>query len=145
MLVPKALGGAGLSTSGYARVMQEVGGLDASLAVTLGAHLSIGYQGLLLFGTEDQKKRYLPKVASGSVDDGRLRALTEPSAGSDAAAIRTHADLQPDGNYRLSRIEDLGHERRLCRPLHGFLPEPHLTTRPSSPRSPHFSSNVGLA
>jgi len=100
MLVPQTFGGVGFSASAYARVMQEIGGLDASLAVTLGAHQSIGYKGLLLFGTEDQKQRYLPRLATGEMM--AAFALTEPGAGSDAAAIRTHADLQPDGSYTLS-------------------------------------------
>src|SRR3954464_9680501 len=51
MIIPQDYGGIGLSSSAYARVMQEVAGLDASLAVTLGAHQSIGLKGLLLFGT----------------------------------------------------------------------------------------------
>src|SRR4029077_5203722 len=67
MLVPQELGGAGFSTTAYARVMQEVGALDGALAVALGPHQSIGYKGLLLFGTEDQKKRYLPRLASGEM------------------------------------------------------------------------------
>ena len=100
MLVPQALGGVGFSATAYARVMQEIGGLDASIAVTLGAHQSIGYKGLLLFGTDEQKRRYLPRLASGEML--AAFALTEPGAGSDAAAIRTHAALQPDGTYRLS-------------------------------------------
>jgi acyl-CoA dehydrogenase family protein 9 len=99
MLIPQDLGGAGFSTSAYARVMQEIGGLDGSVAVMLGAHQSIGYKGLLLFGTDDQKKRYLPRLATGEML--AAFALTEPSAGSDAAAIRTHAEVQPDGSYRL--------------------------------------------
>ena len=100
MLVPQAYGGAGMSTSAYARVMQEIGGLDASIGVTLGGHQSIGYKGLLLFGNEDQKQRYLPALASGEM----LAAfgLTEAGAGSDAAAIRTHAELLPDGSYKLN-------------------------------------------
>jgi acyl-CoA dehydrogenase family protein 9 len=100
MLVPQDLGGIGMSMTAYARVMQEVGGLDGSLAVTLGAHQSIGYKGLLLFGTDEQKARYLPKLATGEMV--AAFALTEPSAGSDAAAIRTHAELLDDGSYKLS-------------------------------------------
>ncbi|HEY1958343.1 MAG TPA: acyl-CoA dehydrogenase family protein [Polyangiaceae bacterium] len=100
LLVPQERGGIGLSASAYARVMEEIGGLDGSLAVTLGAHQSIGYKGLLLFGTDAQKEKYLPRLASGEMM--AAFALTEPSAGSDAAAIRTHAELQPDGAYKLS-------------------------------------------
>ncbi|GAC1363703.1 MAG: hypothetical protein NVSMB47_15430 [Polyangiales bacterium] len=75
--------------------MQEVAALDSSLAVTLGAHQSIGLKGILLFGTEAQKRKYLPKLATGEWT--AAFALTEPSAGSDAAAIQTRAELAPDG------------------------------------------------
>jgi acyl-CoA dehydrogenase family protein 9 len=95
MLVPTELGGVGLTNTGYARVMQEVGGLDSSIAVTLGAHQSIGMKGILLFGTDEQKKRYLPKLATG--EWVASFALTEPGAGSDAAAIQTRAEPAKDG------------------------------------------------
>ena len=61
--VPTEYDGIGLSATAYARVLQEVGGLDPALALTLGAHQSIGLKGILLFGTEDQKRRYLPKLS----------------------------------------------------------------------------------
>jgi acyl-CoA dehydrogenase family protein 9 len=93
LLVPQAYGGLGLSQTAYARVIQEVGALDSSLAVTLGAHQSIGLKGILLFGTEEQKARWLPKLATG--EHVAAFALTEPGAGSDAAAIATRAE--PDG------------------------------------------------
>src|SRR5947209_4079172 len=65
LIVPEEHGGLGLSNSGYARVMQQVASWDASIAVTLGAHSSIGFKGLLLFGNEAQKRRYLPKLEIG--------------------------------------------------------------------------------
>lgn len=99
LLIPKAYGGAGLSQTAYARIVQELAGIDTSLAVTLGAHLSLGAMGLLLFGTEAQKQRYLPKLASGEALSAF--ALTEPSAGSDASAITTSAVLDGDA-YVLS-------------------------------------------
>jgi len=95
--VPTELGGLGLSTSSYARVVQEVGGLDASIAVTLGAHQSIGLKGILLYGTPEQKQKYLPKLATG--EHVAAFALTEPSTGSDAAAIKTRAELSADGTH----------------------------------------------
>ncbi len=94
MLVPQEHGGVGLSTTGYARVMQEVAALDSSLAVMLGAHQSIGMKGILLFGTPEQKAEYLPKLATG--EHVAAFALTEPGAGSDAAAIKTRAELKGD-------------------------------------------------
>jgi acyl-CoA dehydrogenase family member 9 len=100
MIIPQEHGGIGLSASSYARVVQEVASYDASLAVTLGAHQSIGLKGILLFGTEEQRARYLPKLASG--EQIAAFALTEPSAGSDAAAIQTRAEALPDGGYMLN-------------------------------------------
>jgi acyl-CoA dehydrogenase family member 9 len=96
MIIPQEHGGIGLSASSYARVVQEVASYDASLAVTLGAHQSIGLKGILLFGTDEQKALYLPKLASG--EKIAAFALTEPSAGSDAAAIQTRAEALPDGS-----------------------------------------------
>jgi acyl-CoA dehydrogenase family protein 9 len=96
MIIPQEHGGIGLSASSYARVVQEVASYDASLAVTLGAHQSIGLKGILLFGTDEQKAQYLPKLASG--EKIAAFALTEPSAGSDAAAIQTRAEALPDGS-----------------------------------------------
>jgi acyl-CoA dehydrogenase family protein 9 len=94
MLVPQSHGGAGLSTTAYARVVQEVGGLDTSIAVTLGAHQSIGLKGLLLFGSPELKDKYLPRLATG--ESVAAFALTEPGAGSDAAAIQTRAEPRGD-------------------------------------------------
>src|SRR4029078_2010228 len=95
--VPPDMGGIGLRATAYARVVQEIGGLDASIGVTIGAHQSIGFKALLLFGTPEQKERYLPKLASGEWT--AAFALTEPSAGSDAAAIKTRAEISPDGSH----------------------------------------------
>src|SRR5204863_57007 len=89
LIVPEEHGGLGLSNSGYARVMQQVASWDASIAVTLGAHSSIGFKGLLLFGNDAQKRRYLPKLASG--ENIAAFCLTEPGSGSDAFSIKTSA------------------------------------------------------
>ncbi len=95
--IPTEYDGIGLSSTAYARVMQEVGGLDPAIAVTLGAHQSIGLKAIQLFGTPEQKRAYLPKLATGEWT--AAFALTEPSAGSDAAAIKTRAELAPDGRH----------------------------------------------
>lgn len=101
MTVPKAYGGGGLSHSAYARIIQEISGIDSSVGLTLGAHQSIGLRGLLLFGTEAQKAAYLPRLATG--EHVAAFALTEPGAGSDAAAIQTYAEPTEDGTvYRLT-------------------------------------------
>jgi alkylation response protein AidB-like acyl-CoA dehydrogenase len=100
LIIPEEYGGLGLSSTGYARVVQQTTKYDGSTALTIGAHTSIGLKGLLLFGTDDQKKRYLPKLASGEW----LAAfcLTEPGSGSDAASIKTTASKNPDGSWTLT-------------------------------------------
>jgi acyl-CoA dehydrogenase family protein 9 len=99
MRVPQSHGGLGLSNSGYARVIQELGGLDGSIAATVSAHQSLGMQAILLFGTDAQKDRFLPALASGQKI--AAFALTETGAGSDAAAIQTHAEPDGAGGYTL--------------------------------------------
>ncbi|XP_023040339.1 very long-chain specific acyl-CoA dehydrogenase, mitochondrial isoform X2 [Piliocolobus tephrosceles] len=95
--VPSELGGVGLCNTQYARLVEIVGMHDLAVGITLGAHQSIGFKGILLFGTKAQKEKYLPKLASGET----LAAfcLTEPSSGSDAASIRTCAVPSPCGKY----------------------------------------------
>lgn len=100
LIIPEAYHGIGFSNSAYSRVMQQISKYDASTAVTLGAHSSIGLKGLLLFGTETQKKKYLPKLASGETI--AAFCLTEPGAGSDAASITTKATRSTDGNWILN-------------------------------------------
>ncbi|MCB9591705.1 MAG: acyl-CoA dehydrogenase family protein [Sandaracinaceae bacterium] len=95
LTIPEKYGGLGLSASAYARVIQEVASIDGSLAVTIGAHQSIGLKAILLFGTDAQKQKYLPKLATG--EKVAAFALTEPGAGSDAASITTRAELSDDG------------------------------------------------
>jgi acyl-CoA dehydrogenase family protein 9 len=93
--VPREYGGLGLGRAGAARIVQELAGVDASIALTVGAHQSIGLDGLLWFGTDAQKRKYLPRLASG--EWLAAFALTEPGAGSDAAAIATRAERAADG------------------------------------------------
>jgi acyl-CoA dehydrogenase family protein 9 len=99
LVFSKEHGGAGLSTTGFARVLQEVAGHDASAALTLAAHQAIGAKGLLLFGTDELKDRYLRRLASGEMV--AAFALTETGAGSDAAAITTRAE-PAEGGYVLN-------------------------------------------
>ncbi|MFZ9595242.1 MAG: acyl-CoA dehydrogenase family protein [Bdellovibrionia bacterium] len=94
LVVPEEHGGLGLSSTGYSRMLQELARYDGSLAITVGAHSSIGMRGLLLFGTPEQKAKYYSKLATGEMI--AAFCLTEPGAGSDAAAIKTKAVLQGD-------------------------------------------------
>jgi acyl-CoA dehydrogenase family member 9 len=93
MIIPEAYGGYGFSSAAYCRVTEEIGKTDASLGILIGGHQSIGLKGLILFGTEEQKKKWLPRLATGEMI--AAFALTEPEAGSDAASIRTTADYDP--------------------------------------------------
>lgn len=92
--IPVEFGGLGLSATEYAR-FAEVTALDASIAVTLAAHQAIGLKGILIAGTKEQKEKYLPRLATG--EWVAAFCLTEPGSGSDAASIKTRAELSPDG------------------------------------------------
>ncbi|HOZ45580.1 MAG TPA: acyl-CoA dehydrogenase family protein [Candidatus Hydrogenedentes bacterium] len=97
MKVPKEYGGMGLSITNYSRVVSFVASYCQSTAIWLSAHQSIGLgQPLLHFGTEEQKKKYLPRLAKGEVS---AFALTEPDVGSDPASMKTTATPTEDGKY----------------------------------------------
>jgi acyl-CoA dehydrogenase family protein 9 len=100
LIIPEEHGGIGLSNAGYARVLSQSSGHDSSVSLTFGAHSSIGMKGILLFGTPEQRARYLPKLASGEMI--AAFCLTESGAGSDAASIRTRAEKNADGTWTLS-------------------------------------------
>jgi alkylation response protein AidB-like acyl-CoA dehydrogenase len=95
MTAPKEYGGLGFPQQGACRVMEVIGGRDAAVAVFVNAHHSIGIRALLLFGTEEQKQRWLPALVSGR--ELAAFALTEPQAGSDAGNVQTTATPTPDG------------------------------------------------
>jgi alkylation response protein AidB-like acyl-CoA dehydrogenase len=100
LIIPEEHGGLGLSNAGYARVLSQSSTHDSSVSLTIGAHSSIGMKGILLFGTPEQRARYLPKLASGEMI--AAFCLTESAAGSDAASIRTKAEKGADGNWTLN-------------------------------------------
>ena len=100
LIIPEEHGGLGLSNAGYARVLSQSSSHDSSVSLTIGAHSSIGMKGILLFGTAEQKARYLPKLASGEMI--AAFCLTESGAGSDAASIRTEAVKNADGSWTLN-------------------------------------------
>ena len=98
--IPEAYGGSGLDKISATLLAEKLAGY-ASFAVSHGAHAGIGTVPIVYFGTEEQKKKYLPKIASGELLS--CYCLSEPQAGSDALASRTRAVLSPDGkNWLLS-------------------------------------------
>ena len=96
---PEALGGAGFDYLAYILTIHEVAKVDASHAITISAHTTLGTSPIVHFGNEAQRKRYVPLLASGRVLGGF--GLTEPSAGSDAAATRTTA-VRRNNHYVLN-------------------------------------------
>jgi butyryl-CoA dehydrogenase len=96
--VPQHYGGLGLDTLGYMLIIEELARVDASHAITISAHNTLGTSPILNFGTDEQKRRYLPLLAGGRVLGGF--GLTEPGAGSDAGATRTVA-IRENGEYRI--------------------------------------------
>lgn len=100
LYVPEEYGGQGLSQTGYARVFETLAQIDATLSIVMGVHQSIGFKGIAMFGTPEQKERFLPDLAAGRKLAGF--ALTEPGAGSDAYHITSRAVRQPDGSWVLN-------------------------------------------
>ncbi len=97
--VPRELGGMGLDEMSYVVVVEELAKYDASHAITVSAHTTLGTSPMLNFGTEDQKRRFIPLLASGEVLGGF--GLTEPGAGSDASGTRTRA-VRDGAGYRIN-------------------------------------------
>jgi acyl-CoA dehydrogenase family member 9 len=93
--VPVDCGGLGYSQTEYCRLVEQLGGHCASTALFVNAHHSIGPRAIVLFGTPEQKRQYLPKLATGEWISAF--ALTEPEAGSDAANVQSTAQPTPDG------------------------------------------------
>src|SRR3954471_24887336 len=96
---PEELGGSGMDYLSYSMVIHELAKVDASHAITVSAHTTLGTSPIVDFGTAAQKKRYVPLLASGKVLGGF--GLTEPSAGSDAASTRTTA-IRKGSSYLLN-------------------------------------------
>jgi alkylation response protein AidB-like acyl-CoA dehydrogenase len=99
MPIPEEYEGGGTDMVSYAIAIEELTRVDSSVAITVAAHTSLGTMPILLFGSEEQKREWLPDLAAGR----RLAAfgLTEAGAGSDAAATRTTAELR-DGSWRVT-------------------------------------------
>jgi alkylation response protein AidB-like acyl-CoA dehydrogenase len=92
--IAEEYGGAGMDTVAYAAAVLELAKVDASVAITMAAHTSLGSLPIAIAGTEEQKQKYLPKLATGEIIGAF--GLTEPSAGSDAGSTKTTAELNGD-------------------------------------------------
>jgi butyryl-CoA dehydrogenase len=92
--IPEEWGGAGCDFLSYILTIEEISRACASTGVILAVHTSVGTMPVLLFGTEEQKKKYVPRMASGEIIGAF--ALTEPGAGSDASSLSTSARLEGD-------------------------------------------------
>jgi acyl-CoA dehydrogenase family protein 9 len=97
--IPRKYGGLGLGLAAYGRIIEGVTTVCPALMLMLGAHLSIGLKGLVLYGSEEQKARYLPRLARGEAI--AAFALTEPQTGSDAQSIQSTA-LRDGEGWRLN-------------------------------------------
>ena len=97
--IPRELGGMGRDYLSYILVVEELAKYDASHSITVSAHTTLGTSPILHFGTEDQKRRFIPPLASGEVLGGF--GLTEPGAGSDASGTRTRA-VREGAGYRIN-------------------------------------------
>ncbi len=97
MTAPEDVGGRGFSQMMYCQVLEEIGSRCASTSVFTNAHHSIGIRALLLFGTKEQKEKWLPRLMNG--EQLAAFALTEAEAGSDAANVQTEANPSEDGSH----------------------------------------------
>jgi len=97
LTIPREYGGVGLSLRQYLHIVEALAGYDLSLGILTLAHLSIGIKGIVLFGNEEQKRKYLVPAASGKMIFSY--ALTEPQTGSDARSIQTVAAVSDDGSH----------------------------------------------
>ncbi len=110
VLIPREYGGAGLDALAFALCIEELAQACASTSVIVDVHTSVGSEPILLFGTEEQKRRWLPRLASGELLGAF--ALTEPASGSDAASLTTSARRNGDGyvlNGTKVFITNIGH------------------------------------
>jgi acyl-CoA dehydrogenase family protein 9 len=98
--IPKEYGGLGLSPTAYAHVFGEISSTDPSIGVLIGVHCGLGAKAITLFGSPEQKQRYLPMLARG--ETLAAYALTEPETGSDAQHIVTQARQLDDGSWVLN-------------------------------------------
>ncbi|MEL6143019.1 MAG: acyl-CoA dehydrogenase family protein, partial [Bacteroidota bacterium] len=97
VLVPEEYDGTGLGYAEYITIIDEIAQVCGSIGLSVAAHNSLCTNHILMFGNEEQKKKYLPKLATGEWIGAW--GLTEPNTGSDAGRMRTVAEKQSDGSY----------------------------------------------
>lgn len=96
MTIPKEFGGGGFGITSYNRALERIGRACGSTAVLVSAHQSIGCKAVMLFGTDEQKKRFLPRMAKNTLS---AFCLSEPNVGCDAGGQETRCEISPCGNY----------------------------------------------
>src|SRR6476661_2762201 len=96
MTIPREYGGGGFGITSYNRALERIGRSCGSTAVMVSAHQSIGCKALMLFGTEEQKRKWLPRLATDWLS---AFCLSEPNVGCDAGGQQTRCELSPDGEY----------------------------------------------
>jgi alkylation response protein AidB-like acyl-CoA dehydrogenase len=96
MTIPQEFGGGGLGITSYNRVLERIGRSCGSTAVMVSAHQSIGCKAIMLYGTDEQKQRWLPHLAKDWLS---AFCLSEPGVGSDAGGQETRCELSPDGQH----------------------------------------------
>src|SRR5882757_9205874 len=96
MTIPAEYGGGGLGITSYNRVLERIGESCGSTAVMVSAHQSIGCKALMLFGTEEQKQKWLPRLAKDWLS---AFCLSEPNVGCDAGGQETRCELSADGTH----------------------------------------------
>ncbi len=127
--IPEEYGGAGADTLSYAIAVEELTRIDSSVAITVAAHTSLGTMPIYLYGTEEQKQEWLPRLASG--EGLAAFGLTEPDAGSDAGATSTRAELR-DGQWIVNGakmfITNAGTEISACVTITACTGEKEIST-----------------
>jgi acyl-CoA dehydrogenase family protein 9 len=127
LTIPEEYDGLGVSYTAYCKFMELVSRYCAATAATIGGHQSIGTKGIIIFGTEEQKRRFLPRLATG--EHLAAFALTEPQAGSDAGALKATAVWdESEGVYILNGTKQWITNGGLCDILVAFARTPDLGT-----------------
>ena len=117
--VPEEYGGMGMGFVSTMLVCETISGAVGSLSTAFGAHTGIGTMPIVLYGNQEQNKKFVPKLASGEIFGSYC--LTEPSAGSDANSGKTKAVLSEDGtHYKITGQKNVDFKCWICKIIHCF-------------------------